>query len=50
MEHFLYYITFVNDVYAQFLTGASNNVFKAPTFPTTQSELDDIKEYATKKR
>ncbi|PHS10522.1 MAG: hypothetical protein COA88_01915 [Kordia sp.] len=41
----LYYITFVNDVYAQFLTGASDNAFPDNEFPTTQPQLDAIKAY-----
>jgi len=45
----LYYITFVNDVYTQFLSGASTNEFLSNEFPTTQAQLDAIKKYANRK-
>ncbi|ARV05659.1 hypothetical protein BTO04_02635 [Polaribacter sp. SA4-10] len=44
----IYYITFVNDVYAQFLTAGKQDSIKYPNkkFPTTQTELDAIKAFA----
>ncbi len=42
----VYYITMVNDVYAQFLTAVKNGHIKGNTFPTTQAALDSIVAYA----
>lgn len=42
----VYYITFVNDVYATLLQIAAQNGSKVTQFPTTQSELDEILAYA----
>ncbi|SHM98938.1 hypothetical protein [Mucilaginibacter sp. OK098] len=42
----VYYLTMVNDVYAWFLTGATNGKLTANTFPTTQGALDSIITYA----
>lgn len=42
----IYYITMVNDVYAQFLTGVAAKKLSGATFPTTQTELDQIVAYA----
>jgi hypothetical protein len=45
----VYYITMVNDVYAQFLAmNEANKTLKNP-FPTTQAELDQIVAYAKSK-
>ncbi|WP_146171776.1 hypothetical protein [Flavobacterium magnum] len=42
----VYYITMVNDVYAQFLTAVKDGKMSGRTFPTTQSVLDSIVAYA----
>jgi len=42
----VYYITFGNDVYAQFLTGVKNGALNGDTFPTTATERDEIVNYA----
>ncbi|WP_155839629.1 hypothetical protein [Aquimarina latercula] len=42
----LYYITMVNDVYAQFLTGAKTGKLYDNEFPTTQTTLDSITAFA----
>lgn len=42
----LYYITMVNDVYAQFLTGAKTGKLYDNEFPTTQATLDSITAFA----
>lgn len=42
----IYYITMVNDVYAQFLTGVAAGKLPGTTFPTTQAELNQIVAYA----
>lgn len=44
----VYYITYVNDMYAQFLQAGKSNSNKYPNklFPTTQKELDSIKAFA----
>lgn len=43
----VYYISMVNDVYAQFLTGARNGELTDQEFPTTQTALDSIVTYAS---
>ncbi|MAQ75885.1 MAG: hypothetical protein CL613_06095 [Aquimarina sp.] len=43
----IYYISMVNDVYAQFLTGAKAGVLGDGEFPTTKSSMDSIVNYAT---
>ena len=45
-NNIIYYISFGNDVYAQFLTGAKNGALNGDTFPTTAAELDSIVNYA----
>ena len=45
-QSLLYYITMVNDVYAQFLTGAKTGKLTDNTFPTTQEALDGIVAFA----
>lgn len=45
----LYYISMVNDVYAQFMIGAKDNAFSGNEFPTKKSTLDSIKSYAESK-
>ncbi len=42
----IYYISMVNDVYAQFLTGVAAGKLTGTTFPTTQAELAQIVAYA----
>lgn len=42
----LYYISMVNDVYAQFLTGVKTGKLNGDEFPTTQAELDGIVAFA----
>jgi hypothetical protein len=44
----VYYISFVNDVYAQFLKAGKQDSIKYPNkkFPTTHTELDAIKAFA----
>lgn len=42
----IYYITMVNDVYAQFLSAVNAGKMKGDQFPTTQAELDAIIAYA----
>lgn len=42
----IYYISMVNDVYAQFLTGVAAGKLSGATFPTTQAELAQIIAYA----
>jgi hypothetical protein len=44
----IYYISMVNDVYAQFLTGARNGEIDDSEFPTTQSDVDAIVSYAAR--
>ncbi|WP_299442899.1 hypothetical protein [uncultured Aquimarina sp.] len=45
-DSILYYITMVNDVYAQFLTGAKTGKLFDNEFPTTQTTLDSITAFA----
>lgn len=45
----VYYITMVNDVYAEFLSAVSEGKMGGKTFPTTQAELDSIVNYANTK-
>jgi hypothetical protein len=42
----VYYISMVNDVYAQFLTAVKDNKMGGKTFPTTAAERDSIFTYA----
>lgn len=42
----LYYITMVNDVYAQFLTAAKGGLMAGNQFPTTQASLDSVVNFA----
>lgn len=42
----VYYITMVNDVYAEFLSAVNAGKMKGKQFPTTQAELDTIVNYA----
>ncbi|NHN24938.1 hypothetical protein FIA58_004535 [Flavobacterium jejuense] len=42
----IYYITMVNDVYAQFLSAVNAGKMGGKQFPTTQAELDSIVNYA----
>lgn len=42
----IYYISMVNDVYAQFLTAVKNGKMSGKTFPTTASERDSIFNFA----
>lgn len=42
----VYYITMVNDVYAQFLSAVNAGKMEGKQFPTTQAELDVIVKYA----
>lgn len=42
----VYYITMVNDVYAEFLEMVGSGRMKGNRFPTTQAALDSIKAYA----
>ncbi|WP_310555612.1 hypothetical protein [Flavobacterium sp.] len=42
----IYYITMVNDVYAEFLTAVKNKKMSGKTFPTTKEERDSIFNYA----
>jgi hypothetical protein len=42
----LYYITMVNDVYAQFIAAVNAGKMKGKQFPTTQAELNTIVAYA----
>lgn len=42
----VYYISMVNDVYAQFLTGAKNDSLSGNEFPTTKGAMDSIVSYA----
>lgn len=42
----IYYISFANDVYAQFLTAVDNNKMSGNTFPTTKLEMDSIVNFA----
>jgi len=44
----LYYITFVNDVYAQLLNGISTNSLPSNEFPTTEAQLEAIKEFTSR--
>ena len=46
----VYYITMVNDVYAEFLKAVDEQKMAAKTFPTTQSALDSIVAYAKSKK
>jgi len=45
----LYYITMVNDVYAEFLTGVDNGELSGKEFPTTATALDSIVDYAAQR-
>ncbi|AXT50632.1 hypothetical protein D1818_07220 [Aquimarina sp. BL5] len=47
-DSILYYITMVNDVYAQFVTGAKAGKLFDNEFPTTQTTLDSITAFAKK--
>jgi hypothetical protein len=42
----VYYISMVNDVYAQFLTGVKDKKLNGSTFPTTAAQRDSIFAYA----
>jgi hypothetical protein len=42
----VYYISMVNDVYAEFLTAVKNKKMSGNTFPTTKAEKDSIFNYA----
>ena len=42
----VYYLTMTNDVYAYFLTGLKNGAIPATQFPTTQTDLTKIQNYA----
>ncbi|MGZ4076672.1 MAG: hypothetical protein ACXVDW_03860 [Bacteroidia bacterium] len=42
----LYYITMVNDVYAQFLTATNNHQMSGSQFPTTDKDRDSICSFA----
>ena len=44
----VYYISMVNDVYAEFLTAVKNKKMNGNTFPTTKEERDSIFNYAKK--
>ena len=44
----VYYISFGNDVYAQFLTAVKNDKMGGETFPTTVEERDSIVDFAKK--
>lgn len=46
----VYYITFVNDVYAALLSMAANNGASVTQFPTTQAELDQILAFANQNK
>lgn len=43
----VYYISFGNDVYAQFLTAVKNSKMSGNTFPTTAQERDSIVNFAS---
>ena len=43
----VYYITMVNDVYAEFLSAVNAGKMDGKQFPTTQAELDVITKYAS---
>ncbi|RZS92467.1 hypothetical protein [Aquimarina brevivitae] len=43
----IYYISMVNDVYAQFLTGAKDGQLNGNEFPTSKSAMDSIVNYAS---
>jgi len=43
----VYYITMVNDVYAEFLKAVDQKFMKGTTFPTTKKERDSIFAFAT---
>ncbi|WP_130735898.1 hypothetical protein [Flavobacterium sp. J27] len=45
----VYYITMVNDVYAEFLSAVNDGKMSGKQFPTTQQELDSIVNYANGK-
>lgn len=44
----VYYISFGNDVYAQFLTAVNNKEMSGATFPTTAADRDSIVNFAKK--
>ena len=45
-SNLVYYISFANDVYAQFLTAVKNGKMSGNTFPTTTQERDSIVDFA----
>lgn len=45
-ESLVYYISMVNDVYAEFLTAVKNKKMSGNSFPTTKAERDSIFNYA----